>query len=354
VRGMADASLIAHLVSHKLDFHLPYYRQQSELSRYGLPISRANLCRWHFEAGALVEPIAKAMWEEALGRRWFAMDATSTAIFSKGKYRKGHIYVLVAPGDGVVFRYEPKYDGATVAKLFGGTEAVVVADACATNNPAFGPGKTRGSGCWSHARKRFVSAFDLGDKRGAAPGLQFIRELFRIEDEIALLSTEERLRIRQEKSAPIVAAFYEYIAAFSEVDSDAPMYEAVGYVTNQKEMLCRFLSNGEVPIHNNASERALRRIVKGRANWLFMFSDDHAEHTCALVSLLASCEPHGLDPEFYLQEVLTVAPSWPRSRALELSPKYWLQTRKQLIRDGALRYIDLGRISGSNLAFRPS
>jgi hypothetical protein len=84
-----------------------------------------------------------------------------------------------------------------------------------------------------------------------------------------------------------------------------------------------------------------------------MGSDDHAEHTCALYSLIASCEQHGLDPEFYLQEVLTVAPSWPASRVIELSPKYWVQTRQRLIREGRLRYIDLGAITGSRLRFRP-
>jgi transposase len=85
-----------------------------------------------------------------------------------------------------------------------------------------------------------------------------------------------------------------------------------------------------------------------------MYSDDHAEHTCALASLIASCDQHGLDPEFYLQEILTVAPSWPRSRVLELSPKFWVETRQRLIRDGALRYIDLARITGSQLVFRPN
>jgi hypothetical protein len=354
VRGMADASLIAHAISHKLDFHMPYYRQQTELRRHGLPLSRANLCRWHFEAGACAIPIADAMWEEALQRRWFAMDATSTAIFDKTKYRKGHIYVLVAPGDSVLFRYAPKYDGPTVQKLFGNTNALVVADACATNNPAFGPGKVRGCGCWSHLRKRWVAAFDAGEKGMAAPGLLFIRKLFLIEDAIALLSVEDRLTIRNEKSAPLVDALYEYIDRCPPVDADHPMYDALNYPINQKELLCRFLSNGEIPIHNNWSEGALRRVVKGRAAWLFMFSDEHAEHTCALISLLASCDQHGLDPEFYLQEVLTVAPSWPRSRVLELSPKYWLQTRQHLIRNGSLRYIDLAQISGSKLVFRPS
>ena len=353
-KGMADASLIARVICRKLDYHMPYYRQQTELSRFGLPISRANLCRWHFECGAIAESIAGAMWNEALARSWFAMDATGTAIFDRPRYRKGHVFVLVAPGDGVLFRYAPVYDGATVNELFGGTDATIVADASSCHNLVFGPGKHKGSGCWSHGRKRFVAAFNGGEKQLAAIGLQFIRVLFRIEDEIALLSPQDRLRIRTEKSAPIVAAFYQYVEQHSHlVSAQSLMHAAFVYVTNQRDMLCRFLTNGELPIHNNASERALRRVVKGRLNWLFMRSDEHAEHTCALYSLVASCDQHGLDPEFYLQEVLTVAPSWPASRVIELSPKYWVQTRQELIRQGRLRYIDLGAVTGSRLQFRP-
>ena len=90
---------------------------------------------------------------------------------------------------------------------------------------------------------------------------------------------------------------------------------------------------------NNACERALRRVVKGRRNWLSHGSADHAERACAISSLIASCELHGIDPEFYLQEVLTVAPSWPASRALELAPKHWINTRQRLIAEGRLSYI---------------
>jgi len=107
-----------------------------------------------------------------------------------------------------------------------------------------------------------------------------------------------------------------------------------------------------VALVNNACERALRRVVKGRKNWLSHGSADHAERACAISSLIASCEIHGIDPEFYLQEVLTVAPSWPASRTLELAPKHWIETRQRLIAEGRLCYLDLARVTGSRLAFR--
>jgi hypothetical protein len=65
--------------------------------------------------------------------------------------------------------------------------------------------------------------------------------------------------------------------------------------------------------------------------------------------LIVSCEVHGLDPELYLQEVLTVAPSWPVHRMLELTPKHWVGTRQRLIAEGRLKYIDLAAIAGSRL-----
>jgi hypothetical protein len=135
-------------------------------------------------------------------------------------------------------------------------------------------------------------------------------------------------------------------------DQDTFVRKGIVYLDNQRVPLQEFLSNGELPIHNNASERALRRIVKGRVNWLSHGSDDHAECSCAISSLIASCQLHGLDPELYLQEVLTVAPSWSLRRMLELSPKNWVATRQRLIAEGRLRYLDLAKIAGSRITLR--
>jgi hypothetical protein len=310
------------------------------------------MARWQFECGSIAMKIADAMWQDALLRTWFGMDATGTAIRAEEQYRYGHVFVLVAPGDSVTFRYTPQYDGTTVKTLFGCHPATIVADASNNHNVLFGPGKYREAGCWSHGRKRFVKALRGGEQE-AAFALHIIQALFRVEQEAALLSPGERLGVRKRKSAPLIETLFAWVEEqLPKVPEHALLREGLVYLHNQRDALREFLSNGEIPIHNNACERALRRIVKGRRAWLFHSSDEHAKRACAISSLIASCDMHGLDPELYLQEILTVAPSYPLHQILDLSPKNWVATRKRLIVEGRLKYIDLARITGSQLAFR--
>ena len=79
-------------------------------------------------------------------------------------------------------------------------------------------------------------------------------------------------------------------------------------------------------IHNNWSEGALRREAVGRKNWLFVGSDEGGEVNAALVTLLASCAMHGLEPLGYLRDLLCLVPSWPVQRVLDLSPAHWNNT----------------------------
>ncbi len=64
----------------------------------------------------------------------------------------------------------------------------------------------------------------------------------------------------------------------------------------------------------------------GRKNWLFCGSDDGVEWNTTVVTLVASCRLHDIEPWAYLRDVLTLLPGWPRKRALELAPKYWRAT----------------------------
>ena len=80
---------------------------------------------------------------------------------------------------------------------------------------------------------------------------------------------------------------------------------------------------------NNVSEQNLRRQVLGRKNWLFLGSDEGARVNTIFVSLLASCQLHGIEPWAYLRDLFCLLPSWPKSRALELAPAFWQQTLQQ-------------------------
>jgi hypothetical protein len=131
------------------------------------------------------------------------------------------------------------------------------------------------------------------------------------------------------ESKPIADGFFAWCAAEAgRVLDETPTAKAIGYALNQRVALQRFLDDGRLPIHNNGSERALRREAIGRKNWLFVGSDDAAEVNAAFVSLLASCQLHDIEPWAYLRDLFCLLPSWPVRRVLELAPLNWKQTLK--------------------------
>jgi hypothetical protein len=98
---------------------------------------------------------------------------------------------------------------------------------------------------------------------------------------------------------------------------------------NHRTQLSRFLDDGMLRLDNNLAELELRREKVGAKNWLYCGSDDGAHWNATVVSLVASCQLHGIEPWAYLRDVLTLLPSWPARRVLALAPKYWNETRQQ-------------------------
>jgi hypothetical protein len=84
--------------------------------------------------------------------------------------------------------------------------------------------------------------------------------------------------------------------------------------------LTRYADDGTLEIDNNAAERALRVVALGRKNFLFCGSDAGGERAAAIYSLLGSAKLNGLDPEIYLQHVLTRIADHPINRIEELLP----------------------------------
>ena len=155
----------------------------------------------------------------------------------------------------------------------------------------------------------------------AREALALIGELFRIERQAAEAPTRKREVVRQRESKAVVERFFAWCRdkATRALD-ETPLAKGIRYALNQRAALERFLDDARLPVHNNSSENALRREVVGRKNWLFVGNDDAGEVNAAFVSLLASCQMHGIEPWSYLRDLFCLMPSWPRSRVLELAP----------------------------------
>lgn len=346
-RGLAGPGLLADSIVKRWQDHLPLHRLERIYGREGLELARSTLCGWHADLAALVKPLLDEMWNDALRAPYLCMDATGVLVQATEKCRDGHFWVVAAPELHVLFGYSDKHDGAAVDALLKGYQGYLVADAHAVFDHLYRTGKVTESGCWSHARRYFFKALQ-SDPNRARHALAIIKRLFDIERTIVSSPPDERYRTRQIHSSPLIDTFFAWCdeqALF--VLDETPIARAIGYARNQRAALQTFLEDGRLPIHNNFSERQLRREAIGRKNWLFLGASEAGAVNAAFVSLLASCQLHGLEPWAYLRDLLCLLPSWPRSRVLDLAPAYWNKTlenedAKQRLASNVFRCVVLG------------
>ena len=151
-----------------------------------------------------------------------------------------------------------------------------------------------------------------------------IDALFDIERSINGLCASERLRIRQEQSAPLVGSLKAWLSdERSRLSRSASVAKPIDYMLKRWERFECFLTDGRVCLTNNAAERALRGFALGRKSWLFAGSERGASRAAALVTLIMTAQLNGIDPLAWLADVLARIASLPQSRLHELLPWEW-------------------------------
>ncbi len=328
-RGLAGPGLLAKTIVYRWQDHLPLYRQEKIHGRDGLELARSTMCGWHEQLADLADPLVEAMMRDAFTAPYLCTDATGVLVQAAEQCRRAHFWVLVAPGRHVLYRYSHKHDSEAVDRLLAGYKGHLVADAHSVYDHLYETGDVIEVGCWAHCRRYFYKAL-TSDPTRAEHALSLIRGLYRLERPLQTATRKKREEARRQKSRPIADAFFDWCEQQAALVLDeTPISKALGYARNQRAALRRFLDDGRLPLDNNISEQHLRREVLGRKNWLFLGSDGGAHANTVFVTLLASCQLHGIEPWAYLRDLLCLLPSWPKSRVLELAPAFWQQTLQQ-------------------------
>jgi len=113
--------------------------------------------------------------------------------------------------------------------------------------------------CNAHARREFAKA-QSNDPVLATQMIAFYQQLYAVEYRGALLSSAERLELRQRDAVPTWQRMAKWLER-DEVKRLLPKSEiaqAVGYLRNQWSALQLYLKDGNLPIDNNQSERVIR------------------------------------------------------------------------------------------------
>ena len=135
-----------------------------------------------------------------------------------------------------------------------------------------------------------------------------IGAIYDLEGSLKALSAEERLKERQASVKPLVEEFFSWLRKIQADRSVLPKSETakgINYCLNQEGYLKVFLSDGEVPIDNLASERALRTFTIGRKNWMTINTVRGAEASAIIYSVTETARANGLNVYYYMKHLLT-------------------------------------------------
>lgn len=185
------------------------------------------------------------------------------------------------------------------------------------------------AGCWAHTLRGFRDAKKEASKMSGLFSAD-ISELYDVErqaDERGL-DPEARLDLRRKLSRPILARILRRTRGWNELfHSNGKMGGAIEYLLNGRKSLMVFLTNGLVPIDNNASERVIRPVAVGRKNWLFAGSERGGVSAAILYSVIESCRLAQVDMWEYLRDVLVRVGTHPPKDIADLVPARWAQLR---------------------------
>jgi transposase len=182
---------------------------------------------------------------------------------------------------------------------------------------------------WAHTRRKFFDVHEATGSPIADEALRRIAELYVIERSIRGRAAEERRRVRDSRSRPLVEAMKPWLEAqLGRIPGRSGLANAIRYTLSRWPALCHFLDDGRIELDNNSVERAIRPVALGRKNHLFAGSDGGAERWATVCSLIASAKLNDVEPFAYLRDIPErMTDGHPKSRLDELLPWNWSKMR---------------------------
>jgi transposase len=308
--GIASAGLISFVIVSKFADHLPLYRLEDILTRCGVYLSRSTLCDWVRNAALLLEPLAELQQSLVLKSPTLWTDDTPVTVLGgkDGGSSKGRFWVYIGDDDHPYSVYDftmsrgrdgpaaflQGYQGFLHADAYGGYDGIFLSS----------DGQIEEVACWAHARRKFF------DARSNAPSeanqvLEWIRQLYDVEDRAGEMTPIERQALRQRESVPVLDRIEKFLndGSVRSLPKSA-LGKAMTYARNQWGALRRYVSDGRLTIDNNVSERTLRLQAIGRKNWEFLGSAGAGPRASTLFTILAGAKRHRLEPWVYVREVI--------------------------------------------------
>lgn len=318
IHSFTSPSVLSQVITDKFVNHMPLYRQEAEWKRLGLDLSRTTMANWLIIASReYFIPIVNRMHEILVEEKYLHADETPIQVLNepgKPATSKSYMWVYSSIRESSkpirIFEYKPDRKAENPQKFLEDFNGTLISDGYGSYNNIEGAVNAY---CWAHARRKFYEALpaDMKDASDtlAYTGLKKIAKLFAIEKEIDTFPPEDKVKIRQEKSKPLVDDFFSWCAdAQNKSLTCSKIGKAIQYALNLEKGLRVYLDDGLVPMTNSLNERNIRPFTVSRKNWLFSASTKGADASASIFSLIETAKANRLSPFDYIEYILEIMP----------------------------------------------
>ena len=319
--SLVSPSLAAAIINGKYVNAVPLYRLEQEFSRYGLAISRQNMANWCIRLGEeYLAVLYDYLHKELYSYPVIQADETPVLVNRDGRqagsksymwvYRSGHLY---KDKQIVLYEYQLTRNTSHPREFLKEYKGICLTDGYQVYHTLEKEKEDLTiAGCWVHCRRKFDEALKTIPRSGQKDSESYllmkqIQAIYREEGKLDDLTSSKRLEQRQMVVKPLVDAFFVYLKKLN-VSAKDKFGEAVGYALNQERYLRVFLENGDVPIDNNASERAIRGFCIGKKNWQMIDTINGAKASAIIYSIVETAKANNLKPYDYIQYILEEIP----------------------------------------------
>lgn len=321
--SLVSPTIAAAIINGKYVNAIPLYRLEQEFSRYGLTITRQNMANWMIRLGeSYLAVLYDYLHQKIYDYHVIQADETPVLVNRDGRsagsksymwvYRSGHLY---ADKQIVLYDYHKTRNSSHPREFLRDYSGICVTDGYQVYHTIEKEREDlRIAGCWVHARRKFDEALAVipkahQNKSDAFLVIKQIQAIYREEGKLSQLSSEERLMQRQLVIKPLVDALFVYLKKMEPtVPASGQLRKAYTYILNQEKYLHVFLEDGEVPIDNNASERAIRGFCIGKKNWQMIDTINGAHSSAIIYSIAETAKANNLKPYDYFLYLLEEIP----------------------------------------------
>ena len=323
--SIATPSLEAAIINAKYVNSNPLDRISRDFQANGLNLSKQTMSNWMvWTAERYLSPMCDFMRKRQLEAHVNQSDETPVDVIHDGRpagsksYMWVHITGELSPVPPIIiYEYQKTRHSDHPKAYYKDFDGILMTDGLEQYHKLERDlDGVKNANCMAHARRHFANAIKAIGKSNpeaveasvAYKALVRIGAIYDLEGALKELTPEERLKERQASIKPLVEEFFAWLRKIQADRSVLPKSETakgINYCLNQEAYLKVFLSDGEVPIDNLASERALRTFTIGRKNWMTINTVRGADASAIIYSVTETARANGLNVYYYMKHLLT-------------------------------------------------